>query len=265
MQKLTEKDYQAIMEYTKTNPYVNLFIIGDLEKDGFNDEVQSFYGRYENGKLVNITLRYLDDSLHIYADELNAEDKEVLQELIDTYNPRDINFGEQTIPFVKDFIKENNFMIEECMLSVYTPNKVAENIPNKESNIKVDQATPEDAPALHSMCEIIFGQNSDRVDRIQTGLTDGTRIAYLVRENEKPVTMATAVALTNDAGMIISVGTLAEARNKGYAYACVETLCKRLYSDGRRGVLFYSDPIAGSIYHKIGFVDQEKYIMAQKK
>ena len=51
---------------------------------------------------------------------------------------------------------------------------------------------------------------------------------------------------------------------QGFATACMLTLCNDMMKSERSTVLFYTNPAAGSMYHKLGFVDQEPYYLAKE-
>lgn len=265
MQKLYEQDRQKIMDYITKAPYVNLFIIGDLMEDGFNDEIQSFYGRYENEELVNIMMRYRDCSLHLYADELNAQDLSCIENLIKTENITGFNFGEKTAPKIKNWLAKNKWDLEECYLSVYTPNsRSAENF-QTQPTVTAIKATAADAAGIIDVISNAFPDSTEKVETVASDIARDARITYIIKEGAETVCVASAVAFTDDAAMVIGVGTKESAREKGYATICVQALCEDLYQNNRRAVLFYFNQKAGSIYHKLGFIDQEKYWMGANK
>ena len=60
--------------------------------------------------------------------------------------------------------------------------------------------------------------------------------------------------------MIVGVGTLKEYRGRGYASWLVGKLCQDLLDDGKGFIcLFYNNPAAGRIYHRIGFSEMGEY------
>lgn len=62
--------------------------------------------------------------------------------------------------------------------------------------------------------------------------------------------------------MIVGVATAREYRGKGYASAVVQTLCRNCFDRGKKYLcLFYDNPAAGRIYHRIGFKALGEYGM----
>ena len=59
IRKLTEKDREAVFDLIQEKPAENLFIIGDLEAFGFEEDFQEIWGDFtENEKLRAVLLRY---------------------------------------------------------------------------------------------------------------------------------------------------------------------------------------------------------------
>lgn len=94
-------------------------------------------------------------------------------------------------------------------------------------------------------------------DNVQAKLAE-TRV-FVVEEKATGRSPAriSACALLNmegrDAGLIGGVFTAPLARGKGYAGACTAALCLDLQRDGKLPCLFYENPIAGRVYHRLGF------------
>jgi predicted GNAT family acetyltransferase len=53
--------------------------------------------------------------------------------------------------------------------------------------------------------------------------------------------------------IVIGVATLPKYRNQGYATKVLYKLCSDAINAGKVLYLFYSNPVAGSVYRKIGF------------
>ena len=72
----------------------------------------------------------------------------------------------------------------------------------------------------------------------------------------RPARIASCALLSpegSDAGLIGGVYTMPAARNKGYAAACVSALAEDIQRDSKLPVLFYENPVAGSLYRRLGF------------
>ena len=57
IRKLSNSDYETVMELVGKKPAENLFIIGDIEAYGFESDVQELWGQFEDEKLVAVLLK----------------------------------------------------------------------------------------------------------------------------------------------------------------------------------------------------------------
>lgn len=254
MRKLDIKDTEKLMRYLNNNPYGNLFIIGDLLLYGFDNDVCCFYGEEQSDEFVAVIMKYRD-ILHIYTDFQTPEIGEAICDLIKTEKITSINCGEQTYPLLESVFAKLEIEVDECTLAVYEPN-----------NYEIDTAMvtalrSNEVSKLREKQTIIFGEKPFDDVVVAAEIESGERLVYVVKVNDDIVAISTALVFTPDAAMIIGVGTIEEYRNNGYASACVKKLVTDLYKNGRKGVLFYLNPVAAKIYQAIGFQELEKYYM----
>jgi Predicted acetyltransferase len=271
MQKLTQPHHQQILNLTTENPYITLFIEGDLNLFGFNSPFQTFHGRFKNDKLVNVVLQYRE-VLNIYAKELTPADIDYITRLIPKYKIKEIAFGEQTRQlFVNYLNKFEAHELRQTFLSVYTPNETSQ------PSLSATDISLAEMRYLHpietevtqwqeSVNEVFEVEDSSTtVAEVISDIQNKKSIINTIWQDDELLSWATATAFTNSAAMIIGVGTKECARKNGYATMCVKKLCDDLYKEGRRAVLFYDNQVAGKIYHKLGFVDQENYYLLELK
>ncbi len=73
-------------------------------------------------------------------------------------------------------------------------------------------------------------------------------------------------ALTNvegaDTGIIGGVFTLPEMRGRGFGKAVTAALAYDLQQDGKLPCLYYENPIAGRVYHHLGFVKRDEWAVS---
>ena len=68
--KLNENDYTKTMDFLGKDPGLNLFQIGDIENYGFDSEIQTVWGSFnENEELTGVLLRYRDNYIPYFKDE----------------------------------------------------------------------------------------------------------------------------------------------------------------------------------------------------
>jgi predicted GNAT family acetyltransferase len=120
---------------------------------------------------------------------------------------------------------------------------------------RVRIATPDDAEDVARLLLSIEEFGRVEYSGFADEIAQGQKRITLIRDegSGRVISTANAVAESDAAAMIIGVATLASERGKGYASVCVYRLVKDLADRGKSACLFFSNPAAGRIYHRLGF------------
>ena len=87
-------------------------------------------------------------------------------------------------------------------------------------------------------------------------------LLYGLFENGRMVCTAKTSADNSQSAMVVAVATDKSARGRGYASNVVSALCRASFARGKQFLcLFYDNPVAGRIYHRIGFETIGRYAM----
>lgn len=258
MIKLDDENKEELIEFLNRDPYTNLFLIGDLFAFGFNDSIQRYYGFYEGGRLECVLFRFRDDSLHVYGN-ITEEVFDAIETLVETESFPRIFMGESTWKQVGDRLDHLIDINHVSILSAYNP-----------KDIKLDSGrarvlTEDDAQASVQLLNKHFGGKPIPVERYRDELISGERVSYGIKVDGRLVSIASYVAKTNDAAMIIGVCTDDDHPKKGYASEIVKLMSDDLYEQGRKGVLFYTNPSAARIYERLGYEPYAHYHMIDLK
>ena len=256
---LEENDRTQTMDFVTEKPAENLFIIGDIEGYGFDSPIQKLWGDFnEQGCMRGVLLKY-DENFIVYAP--NEYDAEGFARIINN----DASFSylsgiEEVVSKLSPFltVKPSNPRV-----LYYAKCETAEYLPEIPSGIKLEKAGPQDAEALIAQMKAIpeFSNGNYSVENKKASLEKGLARAYFIRENGTIISSASSTAENSQSAMIVGVGTLPEHQKKGLASHCMSKLCRELLEEGKMLCLFYDNPAAGSIYHRIGFVDIGKWCM----
>jgi predicted GNAT family acetyltransferase len=123
----------------------------------------------------------------------------------------------------------------------------------------VVRASASDAAEIYALIQSIreFAGGSMGVETLAEEIASGKTRVAIIRDAEsgRLVSCASVVAETDTAAMVILVGTDERHRRKGYASACVYYLVHDLERRGKSACLFFHNPEAGAIYHRLGFVN----------
>ncbi|MEG0328157.1 MAG: GNAT family N-acetyltransferase [Erysipelothrix sp.] len=258
MIKLHDEHKTELIEFLNQDPYTNLFLVGDLLAFGFEDSIQRYYGFYENGKIECVLFRFRDDSLHVFGN-LTEEVFETIEMFVKIESFPRIFMGEATWEQVRG---EFDYLIQTdniSTLSVYCPNGV------KKDDYEVKRLFSEDAHDCIQLMKHHFTGQPLTVEQYAKELDSQERVSYGIKVAGKLVSIASYVAKTADAAMIIGVCTDEHFQKRGYASAIVKLMSDDLYAEGRKGVLFYTNPVAARIYERLGYKPYARYHMIDLK
>ena len=75
---LDESDRTVLLKYLYKEPSLNIFIIGDIEAYGFENDFQTLYGEFDEvGKYISVLLFYRDNCVFYSEDDFFNEDWQI--------------------------------------------------------------------------------------------------------------------------------------------------------------------------------------------
>lgn len=257
IRRLTKKDHDQCFSLIKSQPAENLFIIGDIESYGYDQDFQKVWGEYnQNGELIAVLLKYENNYIPYAIGEFDASGfAAIMDEDPEFYMMSGLKeITEKVEPFVKKGLKKKRQTYYAKCTKLQETNTDVE---------KVKKAVPEDAESLVNLLNNIpeFSDSIITVERKRRGLEDGSSRAFYVEENKKMVSTASTTAENSLSAMVVGVATLEDYKKKGYATSCMVKLCNELLNEGKELCLFYDNPEAGAIYKRIGFEDIGYWMM----
>jgi len=259
IRKLKEEDRQRTLEFLSDEPAVNLFAIGDIENFGFSEDFLELWGSFNKDTkiLEGVLLKFHENYVPYYKD--SKFDISEFKKIIEADKNDKIISGKEDIVdnfrgiLRKPIEKSNHF----CELR--KDNKL------KKIKDEVKLAAEKDAVRIYDLLEGIeeFQEtDTNSVERIKKVINDKLgRIYYLENEKGELVSVSQTTAENSKSAMIVGVATHEGYRKKGLMSQCLSKLCYDLLSEGKTLCLFYSNPKAGSVYHKIGFKTIGKWKM----
>jgi predicted GNAT family acetyltransferase len=261
IRKLTENDREIVLEFLSEEPAINLFIIGDIENFGFDQDFQELWGSFDKDeKIQGVLLRYHESFIPYYKDK--NFDCEGFKGIILSYKGKVILSGKESV--VDDF---ENILPEAKKKSTYFCELRSKNkLLNEVDHIEIAQV--EDAEKIYDLLETIQEFNAsdtNSIDRIENKLkAKSGRIYFMKNEQDEAITVAQTDAENRYSAMVVGVATIKEYRQKGLMSKCLSKLSWDLLDEGKTLCLFYDNPEAGKIYHKLGFETIDKWTMLVK-
>ncbi|SET35823.1 hypothetical protein SAMN05421676_104159 [Salinibacillus kushneri] len=257
---LTEKDRDICLAFVNEKPAENLFIIGDIEAFGFQEEFQDLWGDFdEQGHLQSVLLRYRQNYI-VYAP--GKFDAQGIARLIDKdKRPDKIVSGissivEKVVPHLQqkpNQTRETYYAKCEALQEIQIP------------DVEVKKANINDVPRIVELHRQIadFPNRDPEGKSIIQNMEAGVSRTFYIENKDHMVSSAMTTAENQFSAMVIGVCTLEGYKKRGYASACMTVLCKELLSEGKHLCLFYDNPEAGKIYKRLGFVDIGKWVMSE--
>ncbi|MFD1020623.1 GNAT family N-acetyltransferase [Thalassobacillus hwangdonensis] len=260
IRQLTQADHAACMDLVNQKPAENLFIIGDIEMYGYENDFQKLWGDFtEDGKLIAVLLKYKRNYI-AYADTLsfNGEGFASIMEKDPDFKMLSglEEIADQIIPHLSLKQKERR--------ALYYAKCTSEEKLDKTADLThVLKAVPDDANALVNLTAAIpeFENAEMDADSKRENLESGFARSYYIKQDGKLVSAASTTAENSSSAMIVGVCTLEDYKKNGYATQCMTKLCAEVLAEGKVLCLFYDNPEAGKIYKRIGFEDIGMWMM----
>ena len=250
---LAEADRAAAIQLLSAAPQFNLYLLGNLETLGFDRDFCEFWGDFgtdENGELyLRAVLNRYMAGWAIYG--MPAADWAGLGWIVDAH------------PAGATRLQDNPGGVPSFL--PYLQHHRARQIKTETlMNLRMEDFQPLAPPAgvtvrrgvladVAALAQLYAGAG----DMARTPATilrplQDTRL-WLVEEGGQIVGAALTNAETAQMAMIGGVFTLPSARGRGLSQAVCSALCADLFAADKQPVLYWINPAAGAVYHKLGF------------
>ena len=214
IQRLNSTYHKKVIEYLHKEKEVNIFLLSDIERYGYDSYFFSIYGGInEKGEIEGILLKCFEFIIFYAYDKFDVDD---FAEFINDSSCEEVCGKSQALEKLETKIclgryrKVNIFkLINKNLLPPYI-----------EDNIK---------------------------SSLKTGR------GYCIEREGKVVSMAKTTSENRHNAMIIGVGTHPKYRNRSYATKCLIKICNELLEENRIPCLFCDNEAAGAIYKMLGF------------
>ena len=251
------------MEYCLSEPNLNLFILGDIENFGFENDFQEVWFQTIEARLTGIVLRY-HDNLIVYSRDLDMDFHEVLA-LLETRKVRILS-GKQTVmdglyPFLANQFSKREMNFCELQDSSKLVNVTA----------AVQVAGPADAleiaevyGKINEFAGLYASEQDTRQRQIANRISSREGVHLFIRRDGNIVSHANSAAETSVSGMIGGILTLPEYRHQGLASQVISAVCQDLAQRGKSACLFYDNNGAHDLFQGLGFQVSNKWTILEK-
>lgn len=256
-------EQEELLQFLKKEPEVNLFMIADLEFYGMNNNFIKVWYEKSKEKISTVVLTYYKNMI-LYSD-FNDYDVNELMNLVKETNIDFFSCNEFNYKYIKPMF-ETIFTIRKHILAKITqlikPKFVL--LPAQIASVNDAENIVESLYKVQEFRDYIPQNIKSKVSETIRKIEDGFAIHYIIKRNGIVVANANTSALCSSSAMIGGVFTLPEMRNLGLATSVVYSLCDFLLNKQIIPLLFFENPQAASIYHRIGFIDIDTWYICKK-
>lgn len=248
--RLDKSFKDQLLEFLDLEKELNLFIIGDIENFGFQEELVKYWGQFDvNNKIIAVLMKFYEDFIIYSREDFDAKG---FAGIIRNSGFKLLSGKKEVVDKLSKYIKTS--AIRNMHFSKLEKLK---ELPSKDTFSFIKVANIDDAPKIHRLHTFINGQDDSMAfARLKNKLIKNEgRVYYIVGGNGEVICSAETTAENSKSAMIVGVCTHPDHRRNGYATSIVSKLCKDLLEDGKTLCLFYDNVEAGKIYKNIGFED----------
>lgn len=259
---LCEHDKKQVLEYLYAESAYNIFIIGDIEAFGMHTDFQRVYGEFDLAhNLISVFLRYREHAIYYAHDtRFNLAYLDIFK-----HDPFDYISGKTELmkmiePYLENFKHKHMYFCKADTFEAYLEDT---------QHVSVLK-TRAQAEKLYDLLTSIeeFGYSIKNKERFieQKTIDQHMGITLCIEVDDMMVSTVATTAETTKNAMVVAVATHTGYRNKGYASLLMNALMDMYINQKKKELcLFYDNPKAGSIYHRLGFKTIGTWDMYQKR
>jgi predicted GNAT family acetyltransferase len=245
---LHERDRAAAVALLRAAPYLNLYLLGNMESLGFAADFCEYWGDFAGDTLRGVLNRYMSGwSLYGRADT----DWAGMAAVVDSHPVAAVRLQDNPggtasfVPYLRCYRASK--VSEEPVMDLAAEDFRPRPAPD---GVYVRRAGLDDLPALAA-----FYGDAGSMSRSPLGVERPLRATrlWLALLDGEVVAAALTNAETCDLAMIGGVYTPPAWRNRGLSQAVCSALCADLLAAGKQPVLYWDNPAAGKVYEKLGF------------
>jgi predicted GNAT family acetyltransferase len=255
IRRLQEIDRASLMALLSAAPQLNLFLLGNLESNGFDTDFCEFFGDVyddgengKNGRVRAVVNRYMS-GWTVYG-EADA-DWAGLGKIVDMHDLKTIRLQDNPggiasfLPFLQRYTADS--IVEEELMALPESGLKPQ---SAHAGFVVRKATMDDLAGLTTLYA-----DAGSMSRVPLAVERPLRNfrVWLALKNERIVAVALTNAETKRLAMVGGVFTVPAWRGNGLSQAVCSSLCAELIETGRQPILYWQNPTAGYVYSKLGF------------
>ena len=254
MYPCTEADRAAILAYIEGEPEINLFIYGDVETVGVDKAPVQVWANPGPSGWDCLLLQYFDS--YILYSRNPGYDAAAVAAFLHGRKAEGISGKQDLVERLAPYFPEKTCRLTYMSRCNAVDPSFAAKAPE---GIQVRELGPEDLDealellrGIQEFSDTYHGAENEKEQLAQCWKCGGMMLGAF--RGKRLVSTAQTTAASTRSAMVVGVATRPEERGRGCASAVVAELCRRNFARGREFLcLFYDNPAAGRIYHRVGF------------
>jgi hypothetical protein len=258
MRRVFENEKDFLMEYLKKEPHYCTFILGDIEVYGLNGDIVKVFIDDCDGSISSVLMNY-DTDFVLYAQSDFDADK-VLNTIMNLpYNEDSCISGKKEC--IECLIKKMvNMVKRDTVIAVYGDIKLSKCDSNIFDTRLLSLQDADDLLDLYLNIDEFKAKYSLYDLARMRRVFEGGSVWGIYDKSNKLIGSASTTAESEYSAMIVNVCIREEYRAQGLAQIIVYKLLMYLKEKNVNCItLYYDNPYAGKLYHKMGFVDKGEY------
>lgn len=135
---------------------------------------------------------------------------------------------------------------------------------DKESQFDPEPLEALDLDAVETLYKKVF-EGFAKKDYMQEKLSSSRGRGFLIKTKAQVISISQSDFETPESAVIVGVATDPLYGGKGYAKACMLSLCRALIAEGKTLGLIYENEQAGRLYEALGFVPKDRLCHLERK
>ncbi|WP_082234845.1 GNAT family N-acetyltransferase [Halobacillus massiliensis] len=258
IRRLTEEDRFKCQNLLAEKPAENLFIIGDIENFGFEQDFQKLWGDFSGDELRAILLKYRNNYIAYASGNFDSIG---FAEIID----QDFEFTQLSglKAITSQILQHLDRQPDKTRSLFYAKCDSKDKLNDNIDTSQVQMADVKDVKKIVELQNCIpeFEGDPNREEGIRKGFESSSARTYFIERDGLFVSSASTTAENTMSAMIVGVCTHPDYQKNGYASSCMKQLCEEVLDEGKLLCLFYDNPKAGKIYKRLGFEDIGYWMM----
>lgn len=249
--ELSNCDIPEIYHYISAEKEMNLFFEGDIQQYGLESQTVRIYAFGDDWDCL--LLKYYNN--YIITSNKDWYDAERVASFLQQQDVQCLSAKEtllkQILPYYPTMQIQGTYL---CSLK----REMFRNLSIKnEQIVKLGPNHAQDIVELYKQIKEFakpyIEHEAEKLEQTRKNFSKGCS-GFGLFENGKLICTAYTTATTASGAMIVGVATHPSYRNRGYASLVMSHLCQQCFEHGLSFLcLFYDNPSAGAIYHRLGF------------